>query len=288
MPDPLRKSVSATQVPMLFGLSPWGTAWTVHQYLRHGIEDKNVPEAAIIGRALQPVVLRLASERLSLDIEDNDQDLYYRHHSLPLGCTVDGLVRCPSRGLGVVEVKCVNETSFRTTWNNGPPPHVVLQTQVQMLVLNAQWGKVAALEGCSSLHLFDVHPLTQGEIDRVVDAATDALRRAEQDRPPPAFGTSREWNVAMQLAANHPASAPAVLPEEATPCIERMLTYGRMSTTARREYERARNALLAMMNGARTAVSHDGKHELRLAGRTLKVKGQHDDGTEEHSVHDPQ
>ena len=174
MPDPNKQTVSATQVAALFNLSPYETRWTLYQQFVGKLPWMNdeVNERMYWGKKLQPAILSAVSDKLRLDVIGNHDDEYLRHPNLPIGCTPDGYVMDPQRGLGWIETKAVDWMVFKDQWTpTSPPPHIVLQHQVQLAIpakmpavddhgdrVWPQWGIVAALVGGNELHLYEFTP----------------------------------------------------------------------------------------------------------------------------------
>src|SRR6266568_3399516 len=97
MPDPARKTLSATETPVLFGVSPYSTRWMLLRRFIHGDEFAN-PEHNRMnwGTRMQPLLLQQAADDLHLKVTPNATDTYRRRGLL--GCTRDAEVFCPDRG----------------------------------------------------------------------------------------------------------------------------------------------------------------------------------------------
>lgn len=179
MPDPNKQTISATQVPALFNRSPYETRWTLYQrfigaldWMKEG--DGEDQDRMYWGKKLQPAILSAVADKLKIDkvLHENKTDRYMRHPEVPVGCTPDGYMMDPQRGLGWIETKNVDGMIFRDQWTpTSPPDHIVLQHQTQLMVpLNTvqqggpdrhdfpQWGIVAALVGGNALHLYEFTP----------------------------------------------------------------------------------------------------------------------------------
>ena len=174
MPDPNKQTVSATQVAALFNRSPYETRWTLYQQFVGKLPWMNDEENERMywGKKLQPAILSAVSDKLRLDVIGNHDDEYLRHPDWLVGCTPDGYVLDPQRGLGWIETKAVDWMVFKDQWTpTSPPPHIVLQHQVQLMIPNTdiilrgddeppipKWGIVAALVGGNELHLYEFTP----------------------------------------------------------------------------------------------------------------------------------
>lgn len=166
MPDPLRKSLSATETPALFGASPYLTRWMLLQRFIRG-RDIDSPEHNRMdwGKKLQPLILQQVAEEMHLQIQANEIDLYERRGLL--GCTRDAQIYCPDRGHGTVEAKAVFDYGvWMEAWEGGkrPPRHIEIQTQQQMFVGDGlspfRWG-VIAVWVCGDVHYFERRPIPE-------------------------------------------------------------------------------------------------------------------------------
>ncbi len=167
MPDPTRKTLSATETPVLFGASPYLTRWMLLRRFIHGDEFAN-PEHNRMnwGTRMQPLLLQQAADDLHLKVTPNATDTYRRRGLL--GCTRDAEVFCPDRGPGTLECKCVFDYGvWMEAWGGGksPPRHVEIQTQQQMIVGDIskdrgpfKWG-VIAVWVCGDMKYFERQPI---------------------------------------------------------------------------------------------------------------------------------
>lgn len=202
MPDRERKSISATQSPALFNASPWLTPFMLQQALRGTGPVGAATPRMEWGIALQPLILQKVKEDLNLEIEPNFTDTYRRRIDVPIGCTVDAEANDPTRGRGVVEVKCVFDYgTWMRTWNGGrnPPRHYEIQLQHQMCVGDGtgayNWG-VIAVWVCAEMHYFQRELLDDfaAELNR---RATDFMANLDKDIDP--IGISIEAALVQEL-----------------------------------------------------------------------------------------
>jgi predicted phage-related endonuclease len=136
MPDPSRKSLSATETPALWGLSPYVTKWMLYRRFADGTDLTAAENARMTwGRKLQPLVIAQSAEDLRVEVRPNHAHTYQRRGRL--GCTRDAVMFCPRRGEGALETKCVFDyLTWMREWGGGrsvPPTHEI-QLQQQMLV----------------------------------------------------------------------------------------------------------------------------------------------------------
>ena len=147
MPDPTKKTVSATQVSALLGCSPYLTSWLLWRHFKHGDETDPVESGRMTwGKRMQPVILAAVAEEMNLDVTPNDSDEYFRNDQIRMGCTPDGTIHDLNRGPGSVEVKNIDWLQWKENWTTtDAPDHIEIQIQAQMLCLESDIGYFAVL-----------------------------------------------------------------------------------------------------------------------------------------------
>ena len=164
MPDPTKATISATQSPGLFGVSPYVTRWMLWQSFAKGVNiDSPADSRMTWGTKLQPLIVAQAAEDLKLEVRPNDGDVYHRRGLL--GCTRDATIICPDRGPGALETKCVFDyRTWMADWQGGKvaPRHYEIQLQQQMAVGDEtrayEWG-VLAVWVAGDVHYFERKPI---------------------------------------------------------------------------------------------------------------------------------
>jgi hypothetical protein len=164
MPDITLQTLSATETPALWGLSPYVTRWMLYQRFANGVRlDAGENARMSWGRKLQPLVIAQAAEELRLKVQPNHAHVYHRRGRL--GSTRDATMLCPDRGPGALETKCVFDyATWMREWDGGrnvPPMHEI-QLQQQMKVGDEngpyRWG-VIAVWVAGDLYLFRARTL---------------------------------------------------------------------------------------------------------------------------------
>ena len=165
MPDPTRQTISATEAPALWNVSPYTTRWMLWQKFAKGVDlDQDENSRMSWGKKLQPLVIAQAAEDLRLEVLPNIADTYHRRGRL--GCTRDATIICPDRGPGALETKCVFDyATWMRDWDGGkkvPRPHEI-QLQQQMWVGDEapyKWGVIAAWVA-GEQYYFEREPVTE-------------------------------------------------------------------------------------------------------------------------------
>jgi hypothetical protein len=197
MPDPTRKTISATQSPGLFGVSPYVTPWMLWQHFAKGVNIDSPADARMSwGTKMQPLIVQQAAEDLKLEVHPNAEDVYYR--SGLLGCTRDANIICPDRGPGALETKCVFDyRTFMSDWEGGDiaPRHYEIQLQQQMLVGDGpgkpyKWGVLGAWVA-GEVHYFERQPIPE-LWDRLNAGAAAFFESVQAMKEPDPFGVPIE------------------------------------------------------------------------------------------------
>ena len=235
MPDPTLKTISASQIPGLFGESQWTTRFLLYQHFAGNVDlDNTADDRMEWGTRLQAPVMDHLQENLGLEILNNGSDLYFRHPkfekpSYQIGCTPDGYVWSPDRGLGFVEIKCVDGRIYRESWTpKTAPKHVEIQHQVQLMVplgsmkdlkednflpmmdepmcefirahagQEPQWGMIVAFVGGNSIKIIErkAKKTIQKAIRGEVKSFFESLKNG---RVPPVTGLSCELPALNEL-----------------------------------------------------------------------------------------
>jgi hypothetical protein len=153
MPDPTKKTISATEMSGLLGVSPYVTKWMLYQRFAKGIEAP-APEHNRLdwGTKMEPLLLEQAAADLRLEVKTNrqpDGSQVYLRRGL-LGCSRDADIYDPQRGPGALETKCCFDYKIlMQEWDGGktPPRQHEIQLQQQMYVGDGvtpyEWGSIA-------------------------------------------------------------------------------------------------------------------------------------------------
>lgn len=284
MPDPLRKTISATEAPALLDASPYITRWMLYRRFAHG-EDFSSPGDNRMnwGQLMEPLVIKAAADELHLDIKPNRDDRneqIYERRGL-LGCTRDATAICPQRGPGAVETKCVFDYSvWMEKWSGGkkPPREIEIQLQVQMFVGDGErpftWGTIPVwLAG--EIHYFERKPIPE-LWERLEAEAKKFFDDVAARNEPPAFGAPMEipWlaqifptQAGKILAMTDPEDRAAILHAENV----RMMTW---HAQERLGHEKAEKDIKAKL----LALATDHEEVLLPYGIKVKIKQQSRDG----------
>lgn len=185
-----RKLVTATDVPALLGISPYGSPLSV--YAEKIDDSEPEPEEREIwrwGHLLEPVIVQQTALEIGQKI---GRELHWEiDHALYRSPKTEILAATPDSWIGAkrfVPAECKNRMRAED-WKQGPPDYVLVQVQTQIAVLDAPGAYLAALFFGSKLQWWRVDRDDE-LIDRIRDAAEDFWEKRVLKRvPPPADGT---------------------------------------------------------------------------------------------------
>jgi predicted phage-related endonuclease len=276
MPDVTRQTLSATETPALWGLSPYVTKWMLYQRFAGGVElDQNENVRMSWGRKLQPLVIAQAAEDLHLVVEPNHDHAYRRRGRL--GCTRDATIFCPDRGRGALETKCVFDyATWMREWDGGRrvPPHHEIQQQQQMKVGDDDgpyaWG-VLAVWVAGAQYYFERRPL--GEFWQLLDQEAEAFFAAvaaKSEPHPSGMAVEIPWLTRLFPTVKRKRRDLSRHPAGAAVARKVMLykTLGGQESLARRRKETLRAQLLALAKDNEELLLPGGVR-LRIATRTV-------------------
>ena len=274
MPDPSKQTLSATQTPALFGVSPYLTRWMLLRHFIHG-DPIDSPEHNRMdwGKRMQPLLLAQAAEDLHLEVRPNANDTYVRRGLL--GCTRDAEIICPSRGPGSLETKCVFDFSvWMQAWGGGKalPKQNEIQLQQQMMVGDGEtaheWG-VIGVWVCSEMKYFERKPIAELWQEIEVEA-TKFFADVEAKREGEPFGDPVEMPLLGRLFTPQPGK---VLDFTTHPKAAELAEQVRMMdyhATERSGHEKGEKVIKAMLK----AMMTDAEEATFLHGIRVRAKQQ--------------
>ena len=239
------REMSASRLPGLMGFSKYSTPNDELQFSINAIDGKERPdignEAMGWGNTLEPVILEQAAKRLGLEEINAEITEPYKHRSVALQCSLDGIgfglgqeiTTDPDKGIYVVGQDSivlngpgVLEAKLTKTMPEDVP-HLArgpIQLQGQMLVTGHKWGAVCVLYQGIELRvfLFAPHKETQGAIIKAVQDFETRLETYRQtgaiDWYPPA--SSKELDRIYPNAIKDEVELPPTVADLAKGIIE--------------------------------------------------------------------
>lgn len=188
-----RAFVTSTESPALFGLSPYLTATELH-YIKTGeLSDTFTEnERMRVGRLIEQAICAMVAEDRGWSLRA--ANYFAEHSALPrMGSSFDYEIVAHERGPGILEIKNVDYIVWRDAWtdddgNVEAPPHIEIQLQHQLEVMNRSWGVIAVLVGGNTLKI--IERARDPEMGAMI---VDRTRRFWADVD---AGNKPEWNFA--------------------------------------------------------------------------------------------
>lgn len=171
------KDVTASVAGALIGVHEFTTRFGLWA-LKAGRISEDPEESAPIkrGRLLEPVAVQLLRElRPDWVITHNTgrETVYFRDPEFRLGATPDVFAHHPDNGLGVVQIKSVEQSTYRRKWLGDnelpePPLWIAVQAIIEAYMTGANWAAVAPLVVGHGIDLPIISiPLIDGVVDRI-------------------------------------------------------------------------------------------------------------------------
>lgn len=207
MPDPTKKTISATEMSGLLGVSPYVTKWMLFQRFAHGVEAPGPDHNRLNwGTKMEPLLLEEAANELRLEVKTNRQadgsQIYVRRNLL--GCSRDADIYDPQRGPGALETKCCFDYKIlMQEWDGGktPPRQHEIQLQQQMYVGDGtkpyEWGVIALWCG-GDMTYFQRKPMLD-LWEKFEEEAEQFFDDVKAGREPEPFGSPVEVPLLKQV-----------------------------------------------------------------------------------------
>ena len=207
MPDPTKKTISATEMSGLLGVSPYVTKWMLYQRFAKDIEAPGPDHNRLSwGTKMEPLLLDQSAADLRLEVTTNRQadgsQIYLRRGLL--GCSRDADIYDPQRGPGALETKCCFDYKIlMQEWDGGktPPRQHEIQLQQQMYVGDGtksyEWGTIALWCG-GDMTYFHRKPMLD-LWEKFEQEAAQFFEDVKAGREPEPFGSPIEVPLLKQI-----------------------------------------------------------------------------------------
>ena len=182
------KCVGASEAGALVGeheyLSYWGL-WARKSGKLPAVEDNGAMER---GRRLEPVAVEMIRDRFPTWTITTVRE-HYADHEFGIGATPDLLAFDPDRGDGIIQIKSVAPSAFRTAWRQDDelrvPTWIAIQAIMEAHLTKSTWAQVAALvvDYEIHLHLIDI-PLHAGIVEAIKSEAVTFWERVIRGQEP--------------------------------------------------------------------------------------------------------
>lgn len=191
------KNVSSTESSALYGLSKYVTEFELwHQKKAggvHSIADNPRMEA---GRALEPAIAKLASDKLGIAAHPF-KDYIYKPKSR-MGSSFDYILENGA----ILEIKNVDFLVYRNEWvDDEAPDHIEVQIQHQMHVAGAKECYIAALVGGNDLKMIhrEYNPKVGAALEARIVKFWESIEAGNE--PEPNFERDADFIIDMNSTA---------------------------------------------------------------------------------------
>jgi len=205
------KRINSTETPMIFGISPYGTAFSLFHHKAAGTyEAIDENDRMKWGKRLEPAIAAGVAEDEGLVIRPVTE--YLADDDRRLGSSFDFFVLdADGEPTEILEVKNVDSLAYRDGWlvsEDGEhveaPPHIEMQVQHQLLIARAFYPTIARARIVACIGGNSTRIVTR-EPDPVVHAAIEA-KVAEfwarvDANDPPAPNWAEDADLIAQLAS---------------------------------------------------------------------------------------
>jgi putative phage-type endonuclease len=211
-----RTGLGSSDIPVLFGLSPWKSRFELWAEKVGAAEpDAAETEAMEWGLRLQPLVAAKYAEETGRRIVQGSPYAIRRHPRLPfLLASLDAEI-LPWNGRGPGALECKTASAWKADdWADAPPLLYQVQLQTQLVVAEWTWGSLAVLIGGQRFRWVDLE-VHAGIAELIEEKATAFWERVTRGDPPLPDGSESAKEI---LARMYPRERPGVtisLPPEA-------------------------------------------------------------------------
>jgi len=183
-----RKSViGASEIAALYGVSPWKTHFQLWHEKNGTLEPEEfaTTEFQQAGVFLEPSIIEWACHKWGYKKEFTPKNISDEPgEAAMLGGHPDQMVRCPTRGLGVLEIKTVDRLIYKK-WGDEPPLQYQLQAMAYAGLTGADFADIIALVGGNELVRLSDDQRVQGAVQAYLAAAEiakdqDAIKKRAQ------------------------------------------------------------------------------------------------------------
>jgi len=195
-----QRGVGSSDVPVILGLSRWKSAYDLWLERTARVDCAAPTEAMNLGNAIEPLLLKLAAERLRQRVVRPNHTFVggKPHHR----ANIDGMVGMAKRGYPIVEAK---STGYTDGWGadgtEEVPSGVRAQVMYQLAIASSTTAHVACLRADRGLS-FTLHPIAYDEsfAAYILDQVDKWWECVVSDVAPPNSGASLE--CAKRLRVN--------------------------------------------------------------------------------------
>lgn len=258
-----RHFLTATDVPKILGISPWGGPSDVYYDKTRGLSNRT-NDAMQAGNLLEPAVIAWASTQIGPVVAGD----WKVHENGINACSLDGVAE---KGRPVeAKTSGITGPGSPSEWGEAGtddiPNYYLIQVQTQLLITGADLAYVPALIGGRGFVMYYVRP-SKNLHELIIEASEQFWRTHVAERLPPE-GKPPRLETIKRLKREPDKVVPV-----AEDLVEAYLSAQKAKSAAERAYEEAQARLLASMGDAEAAVYSGGSltyYETHRKGFTVE------------------
>lgn len=197
------QDVTATEVSVLFGVSPYMSLYQLWHNKKNGvIENIEETERMKWGLRLEDAIAQ--GIRQDLGVGGSRVGRYYRDTELRAGASPDWQLINHDGSVEVLEIKNVDSFAFKRGWeilDSGEviaPAHIELQLQQQMMLMGCKSGVIGALVGGNSVQL--LRREANAELIEAIKRKIKDFWASIEANEPPAIDYEIDYDLIMEKA----------------------------------------------------------------------------------------
>lgn len=177
-----QSGVGASEIAVLFGMSPWQNLYELWRSKVHGCEFEPGSELFHWGHTMEPVIAAEFARRMGVEVDHPPEAImigekdYYR-------ASLDRVIIEDGKPVAALELKNLNESRYAEYKAAGPSVGYLLQLQYQMMVAELDYGYLAVLFGGQRFETWRV--LASPSIQREIRARVDQFWEYVESKTPP-------------------------------------------------------------------------------------------------------
>ncbi len=182
-----RLGVGASEIAVLFNLSPWQNLQELWNEKVNGCSYEEGSELFHFGHTMEPVIAAEFARRTGEEVDHPSEAIIVGDKPI-FRASLDRVVLEDGEAVAALELKNLNESRYAEYRIAGPSVGYLLQLQYQMACANLEYGYLAVLFGGQRFAAWRVvaSPSVQREIFRRVEAFWEYVERKE--KPPEHLG----------------------------------------------------------------------------------------------------
>ena len=239
--------VGASEVAAIMGLSRYRTAWDVWAEKTGYVEPAEAGEAAELGIALEPAIIKLAEQELG---EMDCTNLELPIPDTPIVAHLDARLKATGEP---VEIKTTGLLGGRDVeWQEGSVPYeYVVQVMIQAKAAGTKTGRIAALVVGKGM-VYHTISVDDDLVAEAIERVKEFWKYVESKEPPPV-----EPSLEMVRRIPREDTAIKVTPDQAS-VYEEYLALREQFHTLEKELEARKAAVLLAMGRNRRAILPNG------------------------------